>query len=51
MVKHVKHIPPIEDTITKDGPIMKVLAMPQLMYVKHTDYGLKKLYKRLNNLK
>ena len=43
-----KHIPPIEKIVAKDGPIMKELKKPQLMFVKNQDYGVRKLWKRLN---
>jgi len=33
--------------VGKDGPIWKEMHKPQVMYVKHKDYGVKKLYKRL----
>ena len=43
-----KHIPPIEQVLGKDGAIMRELRKPQLMYVKHQNYGVRKLWKRLN---
>ena len=43
-----KHIPPIEQVVGKDGAIMRELRKPQLMYVKHQNYGVRKLWKRLN---
>ena len=51
MAKYTKHIPPIEETITQDGPIIKELQKPQLMFVSKQNYGVRKLWKRLNNSK
>ena len=46
-----KHIPPIEEVIGKDGPIIKEMKKPQLMFVKHQEYGVRKLQQRLQNAK
>jgi len=51
VAKYLKHIPPIEQIVKKDGPIMKELQKPQLMFVPKQNYGVRKLWKRLNNSK
>ena len=33
--------------ISKDGPIWQEMMKPQIMYVKHKDYGVRKLAHRL----
>ena len=48
---HKRNIPSIADTLRPTGPIYKVCQMPQLMYVKAQNYGLKQLYARLKDVK
>ena len=33
---------PILDIIGKDGPMWKEMQKPQIMYVRHKDYGVRK---------
>ena len=47
-----RHIPSITEELVKTkGPLWEACHQPQLMHVKYQDYGLKKLYKRLNTAK
>ena len=41
----------IVDTLTKNSPLWLEMQKPQLMHVKQQNYGVKKLHKRINNLK
>ena len=34
--------------VGKDGPIMREMKKPPIKYVPHKDYGLKKLYNRMD---
>lgn len=33
--------------LSEDGPIAKELKKPPIKYIKHKDYGVRKLYERL----
>ena len=39
----------IINIVGKDGPIMRELRKPQIMLVKHKDYGVRKLWRRLKD--
>ena len=47
MSEYQKHKEPILKVIGKDGPIWKEMQKPQIMYVPVRDYGVRKLYARL----
>ena len=50
MAAYKRNIPSIADTLRPTDPIYKVCQMPQLMYVKAQNYGLKQLYARLKDV-
>jgi hypothetical protein len=39
----------ILDLVGKNGPLMKELKKPQIMLVKHKDYGVRKLWRRIKD--
>ena len=41
----------IVDHLKKDSPLLLESKKPQLMYVKHQNYGVRKLWRRLDNSK
>ena len=41
----------IVDHLKKDSPLLLECKKPQIMYVKHQNYGVRKLWRRLNNSK
>ena len=46
-----KDISSIVDHLKKDSPLLLECKKPQIMYVKHQNYGVRKLWRRLNNSK
>ena len=49
MVNVMRNVPPIEETIAPNGPIAKLCKTPPIKFVKHQNYGLKKLFSRLKS--
>ena len=47
MSEYQKHKTPILEVIGKDGPFWREMQKPQIMHIGVKDYGLKKLYARL----
>ena len=46
-----KDISSIVDKLAKDSPLLLEAQKPQIMYIKHQNYGVRKLWQRLNNSK
>jgi hypothetical protein len=41
----------IVDHLKKDSPLLLECKKPQIMYIKHQNYGVRKLWRRLDNSK
>jgi len=41
----------IVDHLKKDSPLLLECKKPQIMYVKHQNYGVRKLWRRIDNSK
>lgn len=46
-----KHQRSIVDTLTKNSPLYLEMQKPQLMYVPRQNYGVRKLWKRIDDNK
>ena len=46
-----KDISSIVDHLKKDSPLLLECKKPQIMYIKHQNYGVRKLWRRIDNSK
>jgi len=46
-----KDISSIVDKLAKDSPLLLEIRKPQIKFIRHQNYGVKKLWQRLNDSK